>query len=648
MNKKNYRGDIDGLRALAVLPVVFYHLGLGFPGGFVGVDVFFVISGYLISGILLRDIQAGQFSLLEFYDRRVRRILPAFFAMVVAVLVAGWFLMWPSAFDSLGRHLYYVCAFASNHWLAGFDGGYFGPTTEQLPLLHTWSLAVEEQFYFVVPLLLLALCRWQRRHLLLCVLILFGVSLGYGVYTSFYEPKSAFYLLPSRAWQLALGTLICLVAMRASFALRPVIRELICAAGLILISLSYAFISGGDVYPGWAALAPTFGAGLIILAGCGGIGMLGNLIGSRPLRFVGKISYSLYLWHWPVIVFAKLYLETETLSLFAQLTIFVLSVVLSVLSWRFIEQPFRKPRTGAMRHRYVVANGIVVLGIFFCLGLFIRKEDGFDFRLRYFVGDTVYDTARAHEARFKEYKSKQSFNALKQFESGGIQVGAGKSITPQVVVMGDSHATMFGATLVGCAADTPIAFFTEAGKRPFFDKSAQYDDTIKEYLSRWKPQAVVVIMRMDKRQSFWRDSTEQSVLDVWERSIREIAKECDQLYFSLQVPLVLEESVRGKEVFERLVSLTGKLSDSGVNALPSVVEESQLSAISREEMKIWLQSLSVPNLVILDPSEVLLDQRRVRVIEDGLLLYRDDNHLSTFGASLVAPLFRVIFERLDQ
>ena len=300
-----------------------------------------------------------------------------------------------------------------------------------------------------------------------------------------------------------------------------------------------------------------------------------------------------------------------------------------------------------MRHRYVVANGIVVLGLFFCLGLLLRKEDGFDYRLRYFVGDIVYDTARAHEARFKEYKSKQSFNALKQFELGGFQLGAGESLTPQVVVLGDSHATMFGATLLSCASDTdtPIAFFTEAGKRPFFDKNAQYDDTIKEYLSSWKPQAVIVIMRMDKRQSFWRDSTEQSVLDAWARSIREIAQQCDQLYFSLQVPLVLEEPVRGKEVFERLVSLTEKLSGSGMNALPSEVEESKFSKDFRKEMKVWLRSLSVPNLMILDPSEILLDQGRVRVLEDGLLLYRDDNHLSSFGAKQMTPVFRQIFEK---
>lgn len=288
-----YRPDIDGLRAVAVLGVILYHFEVWpFSGGFVGVDVFFVISGYLITGIIANDLQADRFSILTFYQRRVRRILPALVACVAATSVAGLFILLPNELQDLGQSLIATALFASNIYFWS-QSGYFAPAADTQPLLHTWSLAVEEQFYIAFPLILAAVWRWNRRALVPTLLVLALLSLGVSAYQVQQAPQAAFYLSIGRGWELLVGSLIALC--RSHLDKVPAT----CAwLGLAAIVASLVGYNEQMPFPGLAALLPCLGAAAIIVSAPGT--MVGNFLSSSPMRGIGLISYSLYLWHWPI------------------------------------------------------------------------------------------------------------------------------------------------------------------------------------------------------------------------------------------------------------------------------------------------------------------------------------------------------------
>ncbi len=285
-----YRPDIDGLRAVAVLAVVLYHAGVpGVAGGFVGVDVFFVISGFLITGILAHELDADRFSIVGFYDRRVRRILPALVLVVAASFVAGWILLSPAALRDFAGSAAATALFASNVWFWQ-TRDYFTQAAELLPLLHTWSLAVEEQFYIIFPLLLFALRRWSRATLTLVIAAGCTVSFFLSVLGVAWMPTATFYLLPTRAWELGIGALLALVSLPA--ASRP-LREAGAALGLAAILASVALIDVTTPFPGAAALPACLGAVALIWAGGQGPTYAGALLSLPAVAFVGLISYSL-------------------------------------------------------------------------------------------------------------------------------------------------------------------------------------------------------------------------------------------------------------------------------------------------------------------------------------------------------------------
>ncbi len=298
-----YRREIDGLRALAVLPVILFHAGIqGFSGGYVGVDVFFVISGYLITSIILAEREAGSFTLAGFYERRARRILPALYVMAAACIPFAYLWMLPGDLVEFSQSLMAVAAFASNI-LFWRQTDYFAAATQLKPLLHTWSLAVEEQYYMVFPLLLLAAWRFGRRKLLALLATALLISLAVAQWGVTHRPAATFYLLPTRGWELLVGAL-------AAFYLsgrRPEVdrwRELKASAGVALIAYGVFMFGEGTPFPGLNALVPTAGAVLIILFADAGT-YVGKLLGSRAFVGIGLVSYSAYLWHQPILAFAK-------------------------------------------------------------------------------------------------------------------------------------------------------------------------------------------------------------------------------------------------------------------------------------------------------------------------------------------------------
>ncbi len=369
-----YRADIDGLRAVAVLCVLAFHIGLSqFQGGFVGVDIFFVISGYLISSIIFAEISAGRFTVVEFYERRIRRIFPALFAMLLVSSIVAIIYLLPNELVDYAKSMLAATGSASNIFFWRHSSYFDAPTSK--PLLHTWSLAVEEQFYLTFPPFLLVVRRLFSKRLSAAVVLMFFASLIISCVVVQHDQTTAFYMPYTRAWELLLGTILSLKIIPAPRS--AVLRNLVAMLGIGMIFWSVLFYSEETLFPGFSALLPCVGSGLIIWAGEAGGSLVGSALSLRPVVFVGLISYSLYLWHWPIIVLQKMGMLIGSAGIdpkmhwallsphrFDMLVEIVLSFVLAVLSWRFVETPFRR---GALhlsgRPLFALAGGAMV-GLF--------------------------------------------------------------------------------------------------------------------------------------------------------------------------------------------------------------------------------------------------------------------------------------------
>lgn len=331
-----YRADIDGLRAIAVILVVLYH---AFPkkmlGGFIGVDIFFIISGFLISTILFKNLHAGNFSIVDFYRRRVKRIFPALLAVLIACLVGGWFFLLSDEYRQLGKHVAGGATFTSNILLWG-EAGYFDASAESKPLLHLWSLAVEEQFYIIWPLILALI--WKRRWNLLFIAMLAVVSFSINIFYLHGNATAAFYSPLSRFWELLIGSMLAYV-----FLFKPELIERYknqqSILGFLLLTVGLVFINSSRMFPGWWALFPTLGAAFIISAGPSAY-LNKNLLSSRLFVWMGLISYPLYLWHWPIFSFLHIVVSATPTKEMRLLAI-IISIVLAWLTYKFVEKPLR-------------------------------------------------------------------------------------------------------------------------------------------------------------------------------------------------------------------------------------------------------------------------------------------------------------------
>jgi peptidoglycan/LPS O-acetylase OafA/YrhL len=361
--KLAYRPDIDGLRALAVLLVVFNHLQTLVTGGYVGVDVFFVISGYLISSGILSEMEAGTFSIGNFYERRVRRIFPALLVMLLVASLLAYRYLLPSETDSFAHSLLASLASVSNMFFWS-QAGYFDPPSAFKPLLHTWSLAVEEQFYIIFPLFLIALRMWRWVSLKAAIWSVTILSFALACLLVSRAPSAAFFFAPLRAWELLVGTIM-------SQHYFPKIRgagwrNLASLVGLFLVVAPAFLYTARTPVPGFSALPVCLGAALLIGAGETGSSVVGRLLSWRPVVFIGLISYSLYLCHWPIIVFrnrAFILSEHDILRPRDKIEILVVSMIAATISWRFVEIPFRKGMLRPGRRRLFLVNGLTAISI---------------------------------------------------------------------------------------------------------------------------------------------------------------------------------------------------------------------------------------------------------------------------------------------
>lgn len=427
-----YRPDVDGLRAIAVLSVIVYHLSRKIlPGGYLGVDIFFVLSGYLITSIVWREISVGDFSIIRFYDRRIRRIMPALLTVVFATIIASALLLLPIDLIGFARSLFATLGFVANIYFWR-DADYFSRLATEKPLLHIWSLGVEEQFYVLFPLLLLLLARkgkvWTSTTIAgLCFgsLIINMFALKFGASTP------AFYLLPTRAWELGAGALIALLPPKVRFSPRTMSGYGYLGAVLIILSIATGWRLNQLFIP--EAFLIVLGTSLLIYSGSHERNLVSRGLSWSGLVFVGLISYSLYLWHWPIIVFSQYYLVRDLTIPEMGAAIVVMSV-LAILSWRYIERPFRASTFPIQTVRYVVLAGVMAAAM--AAGVIIAQS-GFPERLN-------PEAAQINAAVGTNYRCAVSdYLYFEQSPACVLELPSRDPKDADIILLGNSHAQMY-------------------------------------------------------------------------------------------------------------------------------------------------------------------------------------------------------------
>lgn len=461
-----YRKDIDGLRALAVSLVVIFHV---FPewlkGGFIGVDIFFVISGFLISKIIIGDLNKNSFSFSNFYFRRVRRIFPALIIVLSFSIVFGWFLFFPDEYRLLGKHIFSSGIFVQNLNLLS-EVGYFNEAAETKPLLHLWSLGIEEQFYLIWPLLL-----WLGHKLKIDSLFLIGTlgisSFILNLFISTVNPNFAFFSPLTRFWELLIGAALAYQSLKKQAWIKSggaskIDRSLI---GLGLIFSGIILTSPSSIFPGWIALLPTLGAVFIISAGPGGF-VNQQILSRRFMVGLGLISYPLYLWHWVLLTFARI-IESGEVSVTYRLFILVISIVLSVLTYYFIEKPIQSNLFLKQKNTGLIA--LMTLLIF--IGHNFYTRDGLAFRM--YAGKNS-ESILSNPADLTQEKSQNGYIEGFDCQSPSDQCAPINSSKKKIIIWGDSHAQML---LHGLREHMPIdwafSIITQPGCKPVFIKSKQ-------------------------------------------------------------------------------------------------------------------------------------------------------------------------------
>ena len=497
----SYRKEIDGLRALAVVPVLLFHAGFSiFSGGFIGVDIFFVISGYLISSIILSEHSRGSFSFGSFYKRRVRRILPALFLIIFACLPAAWLLMPPSSLESFALSIISVVLFISNFWFFS-QSGYFTIISEEMPLLHTWSLAVEEQFYIFFPIFLIFFLFLGKKWLLITSICVFIFSLmisqfGENLSTSypFFDnklkfsaiPSYAFFLAPTRFFELMVG-FFC--AYYLFYTKKVPSHDFLSFFGLSVLILCIIFYDNNTDFPGFMALIPVTATALIILF-CSDKSVIGRVLSNKILVFIGLISYSTYLWHQPLFSFSRLAMLNEPSNLFFILLILT-SFILAFITYRLIESPFRKNLNIPMYGYFLTAILLISLGF---LGYY---SEGFKSRFDEFTTkrlDTATDLAKLSPPYLCHQKFIDNVNIC-EFGDRSTPISTPK----KVLLLGNSHARMLIPAL-----DEIFMTNNIVGYHPSQLQSCKYDmpfrsklvskEEFEKCLNDWKQMLIKISM----------------------------------------------------------------------------------------------------------------------------------------------------------
>jgi peptidoglycan/LPS O-acetylase OafA/YrhL len=645
-----YRADIDGLRAIAVLAVIGFH---AFPsavaGGFVGVDIFFVISGYLISSIIFKNLDKGSFSLAEFYSRRIKRIFPSLLLVLLSCLAFGWFVLLADEYAALGKHVVGAAAFASN-FLLWRESGYFDTVAESKPLLHLWSLGVEEQFYLVWPLLCVLAFRVRIRPFVIISAI--GVaSFLLNVFLVDGNATHAFYSPLTRFWELLIGAFLAhMVARCHLFDNRGVpdwLADLVSVFGLICILGTVFGLSADHAFPGWWALLPAAGACILVAAGPHAV--INQHLLSRPvLVWIGLISYPLYLWHWPLLSIARI-IGYEIPSLRVRVVAVVLSFVLAWLSYTLVEKPIRFGVRPEFKVPLLIVCMIVIAGSAYSIHL----HRGFAFR------NPELEQRLLTIKRVSE--STASCRSAMPFHSRYCLIDDA-SRPPSVVLLGDSHsnALYIGLNSHFASVGDNLLQLGGGGCLPLFDIETgsarspyhchKQMQPLLEYVLATDSIETVILMY---RGALYLEGTDPFMgdHDFFIRNVRTSETDRVKIYNDALANTLGQFNAAGKKIV--LIIDAPELDEDPLKCLNQIVKRPMSFGITSETKCPQVMRSSVdsrnrsyirstvevakrfPQIKVLNIQDILCDDRYCYSMRDGNLLYRDADHLSEMGARYV-------------
>lgn len=646
--KTNFRQDINGLRAWAVVVVILYHFGVsGFGGGFIGVDIFFVISGFLMTGIVIKGLEQGSFSIPGFYMARARRIIPALLGLCSVLLILGWFFLLPPDYKTLGTHVISSLGFFSNIMFWD-EAGYFDVASHEKWLLHTWSLSVEWQFYLILPIVLWVVWRLKpgRSAQALTIIIGIGISLSASIWTTLVEPSTAFYWLHTRAWEMLSGGLVYLYANRLQLAQHQ--ARWLANIGLLMILGSVLVFNSESSWPGWRAIIPVLATMLVITANSTSF-----WTGHKVAQWLGDRSYSLYLWHWPVYV-GLVYVEhqNQPISVLAAL---LLTLAIGHFSYIWIENPTR--RTLA-RKSFIAGAGIVAFGVSTAAvpALMIRATDGVSGRF-----SSAIELAAAESNNINPRKEACHPNKGKTSPSC---VYGGKSWG--VVALGDSHASVIVTSLAkanpnkqsgegtvqwtysGCSFVLGLNILEKNIRT--MDRGWQCLEFIEwaklqmESLPKTIP--IVLVNRYvgygqgTKPNVYFSKVYATATPEFFEEFGRHITETACQLARSRTVYVV-------RPIPEMGVDVPKTLSRRMALKLNTDISTSLVNYHKRNAWVWAAQDLAQKQcgVIVLDPTAYLCDKDQCYGSKNGRPLYSDDDHLSEFGNTLLIPMFAQIYRK---
>lgn len=614
MNQKvnAYRPEIDGLRAIAVIPVLLFHVGVpSFSGGFIGVDIFFVISGYLITRIIYNELEANKFSILRFYQRRIQRIFPALFTVLFVSLIAAAILFMPNGFKSFSKSLAGAALSVSNiiFWR---ESGYFDDPSNLKPLLHTWSLGIEEQFYFLFPILLLVLHKFAKKYIKALLIVVTIMSFSLSVWGVRNHPTDAFFLLPYRAWELGLGAVLALNII-------PQIKhkgatEVIAIAGLILATYPIFIYTSDTPFPGWAALAPTLGATLLIYAGAESKYAVA-ILKTRPLVFIGLISYSLYLWHWPIITFTRYYLPYE-IGFTEAIELISISLIISYISWRWVEQPFRKSNK---RLPTILASGLTISLGTVIVGFAVFINDGFPQRISQQAQE--YVAMLDKNQYFKIYNRGGCFLDYDQNEADYNESDClGENNYNNILIFGDSFAAHLFPGLQARIGNEAVHQYTATSCRPFLTGNKRCDSIYNNFFSQILPTANAHKIILS---AYWTPYFESLGKDEFEKRLTDtviaIKSTGKQVILFGQTP-----------IFYKPVPHTMAIRGSNIITLP---------ANDASDINASLKEVAIKNDIhFIDPAYFACSQQKCIAASNGDPYHWDFGHMTLSGSKFYSAL----------
>ena len=662
-----YRPEIDGLRAISVLSVIFFHAGLfGFSGGYIGVDVFFVISGYLITKILINEYEQNKFSYEGFLERRIRRILPALFFMLSVVTILSSIVLLPSELKSFGQSLAATSLFISNIFFWRTTN-YFSEAAEFIPLIHTWSLAVEEQYYIFFPIFLAIIWRFGKTRIFWIILVITLFSLLLSEWGWRNKSIANFFLSPFRAWEILFGAL----AAFGQIQFRQITNNLLASTGLILILGSAVFFDDYTPTPSLFILAPTGGAVLIILFGNANT-FVGRILSIKPLVGIGLISYSTYLWHQPVFALTRLNFQSD-LGLVISIMLIIISMAVGYFSWRYVEKPFRNKSTLTLSRPKIFSLSLVAIFIFSSLGVSASYFNGYPTRFDQVIA--AADNAQNNKNPLRpicHFSIGERFPTSIEATLQNCKIGSGEQ--PQVVVLGDSHASSVSYQIALSLAELgyTTSQLTISGCLPFLGYStSQYNcaignEKVFEYISSSDIKTVILAGRFvnlihDK--GF--NNTEGGVeLGSPPKPIYHFTPRSNESFNQEDAKKFLSEGLKQWLITGKNIIAIHPIPEAGWNVPKKVVNlkltdqyegflgtKSALFHDRTGSLSEMLEDVVDPQLIHFKPSSYLCNSFKDGWCANSVnnqIFYYDDDHLSNEGAALFSHQLAKTIHSLHQ